>query len=172
MVAGAVSPCTRHGAKTTRTSGQRRRRTWTTSWSTAPVSLVASPIVRGQSGSGRFLADFEEPLGGELGLHRLEAQREIAEAGWLQRVDVELVGALLLEDVDAAVDDDLEPGLWLEGDARAVVAEDDAAQLGAGVLEGQVGVTGRADADLADLAFDPHVPQVRCRRAGDRGRSE
>ncbi len=161
MVAGAVSPWTRHGAKTTRTSGQRRRRTWTTSCRTAPVSLVASPIVRGQTGKRPLPGRLEEPLGGELRLHRLEAQGEVAEAGGLQRVDVELVGALLLEDVDPAVDDDLEAGLWLEGDARPVVAEDDAAQLRAGVLERQVGVTGGADADLADLALDPDVPQVR-----------
>ncbi len=103
----------------------------------------------------------EEPLGGELRLHRLEAQGEVAEAGRLQRVDVQLVGALLLEDVDPAVDDDLQSGLRLERDARPVVAEDDAAQLRAGVLERQVGVTGSADADLADLALDPDVSQVR-----------
>ena len=39
-------------------------------------------------------------LGGELGLGRLEAQCQITKAGWLECVDVELVGALPLEDVE------------------------------------------------------------------------
>ena len=101
----------------------------------------------------------EQPFRGKPGLERLELQREVAEAGRLKVGDIQLVHALGIEDVDAAVSDNPQPGLRLERRCQPVVAEPDAAQLAAVVLEREVAVPGRGDRHPADLAFDPHVPQ-------------
>ncbi len=115
------------------------------------------PIVAGRSGSGALAAGVEEPLGGEPGLGRLEAEREVAEPGRLDGRDVALVDALRVEDVDPAADHDLQAGPHLEGAAQSVVAEPDAGELAVGVLQGEVGVAGGADRDPADLALHPQI---------------
>ena len=86
---------------------------------TTPVGLVITAIVAGR-GRQRTLARLvEQALGGEPGLERLEPDREVAEARRLDRLDVELDRALLLEQVDPAVDDDPEARLRLEGGSQA-----------------------------------------------------
>ena len=159
MLAGASSPWTWHATRTTRVSGQRRARTWPMSRQTTPVGLVTTAIVVGRCGSGRLRAWSNRPSWVELRLERLEAQREVAEPGRLDRLDVELERALRLEEVDPAVDDDPEPGLRLERRSDALVAEPDALERAAVVLEAEVRVPGRADRHPADLALDPDVPQ-------------
>ena len=57
--------------------------------------------------------------------------------------------------------DDPEPGLCLERRAEPVVAEPDALELVALVLEREVGVPRGRDRDPADLALDPQVGQAR-----------
>ena len=122
--------------------------------------------MRGQGGSGRLRRWVEEALGGEPGLDGLEAQRQVADTGRLEAVDVELVGALRLEHVDPAVGHDADAGAGLQRHDHAIVAEDHAAQLGSLVLEREVAVPGGADGDLADLALDPDAAEPRCRADG------
>ena len=140
------------------------------SFQTAPVGLVMTAIVAGPGGSGRLRAVVEQPLGRQPRLQRLEAQGQVAEPRRLDRFDVELERALRLEQVDPAVGDDPQPGLRLERRAQPVVAEPDALELVALVLEREVGVPGRRDRDPADLALDPQVGQARvgADRAADR----
>ena len=127
---------------------------------TTPVGLVMTAIVVGRGGQRPLAGRVEQALLGELRLQRLEPERQVAEPGRLDRLDVELERALLLEEVDPAVDDDPEPGLRLERRADALVAEPDALERAAVVLEREVGVAGRADRDPADLALDPDVGQA------------
>ena len=140
------------------------------SFQTAPVGLVMTAIVAGRVGSGRLRAAVEQALGGEARLERLEPQGQVAEARRLDRLDVELERALRLEQVDPAVGDDAQPGLRLERRADPLVAEPDALELVALVLEREVGVACRRDRDPADLALDPQVGQARVGpdRAADR----
>ncbi len=159
MLAGASSPWTLQATRTTCVSGQRRARTWPMSRQTTPVGLVMTAIVVGRAGSGRFRAGVEQALLGESRLQRLEAQRQVAEARGLDRFDVELERSLRLEQVDPAVGDDPEAGLGLERRADALVAEPDALERVALVLEREVRVTRRADGHPADFALDPHVTQ-------------
>ena len=109
---------------------------------TTPVGLVITAIVVGRDGSDRFRAESNRPSWVELRLERLEPQRQVAEAGRLDRLDVELERALRLEEVDPAVDDDPQAGLGLEGRADALVAEPDALQRAALVLEAEVRMAG------------------------------
>ena len=115
----------------------------------------------------------EQPLGGQLRLELLELDREVPHPAGLDRVDVQLQRALRLVHVDAPVRDDAKPGLGLERRANAFVPEPDALELGAVVLQREVGVAGARDRDPADLALDPQVPQlvVRADGRGDRPRS-
>src|SRR5439155_19234716 len=83
------------------------------------------------------------------------------EACRLDRLDVQLDRTLLLEQVDPAVDDDPQPGLRLEHGPGPLVAEPDAVEGAAGVLEGEIGVSGAADRDPTDLALDPDVGESR-----------
>ena len=104
----------------------------------------------------------EQAFGGELGLECLELEGQVAEAGRLERVDVELVDALRLEYVDAACATRRSPSGARTGssaDRRGRSCTD----LGTLVLEREVAVAGGADADLADLALDPDVAQARRR---------
>ena len=71
------------------------------------------PIVRGQAGSGRLRPGSKRPSAASRALHGLEPQRQVADAGRLEAVDVELVGALRLEDVDAPVGHDPDAGAGL-----------------------------------------------------------
>jgi len=113
------------------------------SFQTAPVGLVMTAI-RGRPRRQRPLPRaVEQALGGETRLERLEPQRQVAEAGRLDRFDVELERALGLEQVDAAMSHDPQPGLGLECGTDALVPEPDALELGSLVLEREVGVTGR-----------------------------
>src|SRR5207302_9634151 len=62
-------------------------------------------------------------------------------------------------DVDAAVRDHHHAVLGMEGDARRLAAEHDAAHAGVAVLEGEVDVSGAGQAQVAELALDQHVLQ-------------
>ena len=135
---------------------------------TAPVGLVMTAIVRGRGGQRPLARAIEQALGRQAGLERLEPDREVAEARRLDRLDVELERALRLEHVDPAVGDDPQPGLGLERRREPLVAEPDALQLAALVLEGEVGVAGARDRDPADLALDPDVAQPRSSRTASR----
>ena len=167
MLAGASSPWTWAATSTTRTSGQRRASTWQMSRQTAPGRARDDRDRRGSDAAAAACAPRRTgPPAVEPRLERLEAQRQVAEPGRLDRVDVELERALRLVQVDPAVGDDPEPGLGLERRADAVVAEPDALELVALVLEREVGVPGGRHRDPADLALDPQV----ARAAGPRGR--
>ena len=140
------------------------------SFQTAPVGLVMTAIVAGRGRQRPLAGGLEQALGRQPRLERLEAQGQVAEARRLDRLDVELERALRLEQVDPAVGDDPQPGLRLERRAQPVVAEPDALELVALVLEREVGVPGRRDRDPPDLALDPQVGQARvgADRAADR----
>ena len=159
MLAGAPAPWTWHCDSTTRASGQRRASTVRMSCHTAPVSLVTTAITAGRSGSGRLRAGVEQALGAEARLERLELQGQVAEPGRLDRAHVELVDPVGVEHVDPAVGDDPQPGPRLVRRGQPVVAEPDALELAALVLEREVGVPGARHGDPADLALDPHVAQ-------------
>ena len=128
---------------------------------TAPDGLVMTAIVAGRDGQRPLARRVEQALGGEPGLERLEPEREVAEPGRLDRVDVQLHRAGRLVQVDPAVDDDAQPGLGLERAAPPVVAEPHALELVALVLEREVGVPGGRHRDPPDLALDPQVDEPR-----------
>ena len=126
---------------------------------------------RRRSGRKRPLAgSLEQPLGRQPRLQGLETQGQIAEARGLDRLDVQLQRALRLEEVDPAVGHHPQAGLRLERGADALVAEPDALELVAFVLEREIGMPGRRDRDPTDLALDPQVGQARvgADRAADR----
>src|SRR5207302_170494 len=114
----------------------------------------------------------EQALGRELDLELLEAEREVADARRLDRLDVQLERALRLVQVDAAVDHDPQPSLGLERGTDPFVAEPDALELRPLVLEREIRMARRRDRDPADLALDPQVPEllVRADQARDRPR--
>ena len=74
----------------------------------------------------------------------------------LEQLDHELVLAALGVDLEAAEGQDLQAVLELEAHAPGPAAEQHAAELGALVLQREVGVAGRGRAQIADLALDPH----------------
>ena len=76
------------------------------SFQTAPVGLVMTAIVAGRTGSRRLRADVEQAFGRETRLEGLEAQGQVAQAGRLDRLDVELERTLRLEQVDPSMGDD------------------------------------------------------------------
>jgi hypothetical protein len=122
---------------------------------------------RGRPGRERPLARrVEQAFLGELRLERLESERQIAEARRLDGLDVELEGALRLEQVDPPVNDDPEAGLGLERRSHPLVAEPDALERAAVVLEAEVRVARGADGHPADFALDPHVPETLVRPNG------
>ena len=173
MLAGAVSPWTRQAERSTRVIGQRRR------------EHVVDVVPDGAAGTRHdghdarthgqrpLACGVEQAFRSEARLQRLEAQREIPEPSRLQRRDVQLVDALRIEDIDAAMRDDPQARLGLERRRQPVVAEEDARELAARVLEAEVAVAGARDRDAADLAFDPDVlepllaPNCLAHRAGD-----
>ncbi len=170
MLAAAPSPWTRHGDTTIRASGQRRSSTRAMSWRTAPLGLVTTPMTAGRTGSGRFRAGLEQALRRELRLERLEPDGEIAEAGGLDGTHVELVHAARLEDVESPMGHDSQTDPGVERRGHPVVAEPDARQLAAVVLEAEVAVPGARDRHPADLALDPDVaqPLIATDRVADR----
>ena len=139
---------------------------------TAPVALVATPMTAGRAGSGRLRAESNSPSAASRAFSASNLQGQVAEAGRLDRRDVELVDALGLEDVDPPVDDDAQPGPRLERRGQPLVAEEDAGQLAALVLQREVAVPGRRDRDAPDLALHPDVAQVRLAPGRRPGRRE
>ncbi len=126
-------------------------------------------IVAGPDRQGPLAGRVEQPLGRQPFLERLELERQVPEPRRLDGVDVELHRAGRLVQVDAAVHDDPQPGLGLEGAAHAVVAEPHALELVALVLEREVGVPGGRHRHPTDLALHPQVdqPRVLADRAAD-----
>ena len=101
MDSAAPGPWTWQALTTMRASGQRRAMTRRMSWRTAPDSEVHDADAARPGRQRPLAGGVEEALRGEPRLERLEPQRQVADAGRLEAVDVELVGALRLEDVDA-----------------------------------------------------------------------
>ena len=130
---------------------------------TTPVGLVMTAIVVGRGGSGRFRAASKSPSCVKARLERLEPERQVAEARRLDRLDVELKGALRLEQVDAAMGDDPQAGLRLERGSHSLVAEPDALERVPLVLEREVRVPGGADGRPARPR-----PRPRCREGAPR----
>ncbi len=140
------------------------------SFQTAPVGLVMTAIVARPGRKRPLPGRIEQPFGREPGLQSLEPECQVAEAGRLDRLDVQLERSLRLKEVDAAVGDHSEPGLSLERGTHPVVTEPHALELVALVLEGEVGMARRGDRDPPDLALDPQVGEARIgpHRAADR----
>ncbi len=82
----------------------------------------------------------EEALGCQLRLQLLESDREVPHPARLDRIDVQLQRALRLVHVDAAMRNDAQSRLRLERRPNAIIAEPHALELGALVLEREVGV--------------------------------
>jgi len=85
----------------------------------------------------------EQPLGRQARLERFEPQGQVAEPRRLDRLDVELQAAVGLIQVHPPVRDDPKSSLRLERGPHPVVAEPDALELAALVLEREVGVPRR-----------------------------
>ena len=114
MLAGAPVALDLAATSTTRTSGQRRAEDVAMS---LPHGAGRAGDDRDRRGPGRqrpLARRVEQALGGQAGLELLEPEREVAEPGRLERLDVQLERALRLEQVDPAVGDDAQPGLGLE----------------------------------------------------------
>ena len=131
------------------------------SFQTAPLGLVITAIVAGRPGSGRLRSAAKRPSAASLALSASNRRVRSPKPARLDRLDVELERALRLEQVDPAVGHDPQAGLGLERRALPVVAEPDALELVALVLEREVGMPGGGDRDPPDLAFDPQVRQSR-----------
>ena len=127
---------------------------------------------------GALAGRLEQPLLGQPRLEGLESKGQVTEPSRLDGLDIKLERALWLEQVDPTMDDDAQPGLRLERGPHPLVAEPDALELAALVLEAEVGVAGGGDRHSADLSLDPYVAQalvgaeVLADRAGDLGDAE
>ena len=139
---------------------------------TTPVGLVITRDRRRPRRKRPLAGGVEQALLRQPRLQRLESERQVTEARRLDRLDVELQRALRLEQVDPAVGDDPEARLGLERRPHPLVAEPDALERVALVLEGEVRVAGGLDRHPADLALDPDVAQslVCADRLSDRPR--
>ena len=131
------------------------------SFHTAPVGLVTTAIVAGRCGSGRLRAASNRPSAARRAFNASNSERQIAQSGRLDRLDIELERPLGLEQVDPSMRDHAQSGLRLERRAQPVVAEPDALELVPLVLEREVGVAGRRDGHAPDLALDPQVGKAR-----------
>src|SRR5262249_53181937 len=98
----------------------------------------------------------EETFGLQARLQLLERQLERAEPLGLQQLDHHLVFAALRVHLDAAEGDHVQAVRRLELDAPRAIAEEHGANLRLGVLEREVRVAGAVQAEVRDLAFDPH----------------
>ena len=139
------------------------------SFQTTPVGLVITAIAAGRVGRRTLPRRLEQAFGRQARLESLESQREVADAGRLDRLDVQLQSAVGFVQVHPAVNDDPQPGLRPRTRTGAGRRGTTRTGAGFGVLRREVRVAGRRDRDPADLTLDPQVGQSRIRADGDRG---
>src|SRR5207245_3846622 len=102
----------------------------------------------------------EEALLLELLLQLLEGLLERALAERLEHLHRELVLAAGRVDAEAAADHDLHAVLGAEADEARGRLPHHGPDLRLVVLEGEIPVAGRREAEVADLALDPHVEEI------------
>jgi hypothetical protein len=110
-----------------------------------------------EGGQGALAGGIEEAFGEEAGLELLEGKLERAGTTWLHVVGDELELTARLVDGDATADEDGEAIGGTEAEEGGFAAEENDGELCAGVLEGEVDVTGRRGAAVGDFPFDPEV---------------
>ncbi len=119
---------------------------------------------RGQERERALVSLVEHALGGQRAFALLHSERERADPARLEAIDHQLVAALLRVHGDLAVRDNRHAVLGREGHAQRVGAEAHAAERARAVLQRHVDVPGRRPGEVADLALDEHVLQLRPRR--------
>ena len=97
----------------------------------------------------------EEALGGEAGFEFFKFELEAAQAVLEDEADDELVGTARLVNGNLAEGEELEAIAHVEPGAKGVGPEEDAGELAAGVLEGEVEVAAGLAAEIGDLAAYP-----------------
>lgn len=108
----------------------------------------------GQAGQGLFTGFVEESLRAELFLQFEEGLLETAHAILLKGAENDLIVAARLVDGEAPGADDLQPVAEAQGEAHGVIAETDAGDGGAGILEGKVDMAGGLAPEVADFPPD------------------
>ena len=138
--AAAPAPCTAHGVKIISTVGLRRCMTCSTSRMAAPVGEVTRPMRCGKRGSGPFSFRGKKPFRAELFLEFFKGGLERADALQFHRQHLQLILAARLIDGDVALENHLPPVGQRAAIGHGVAAKKNAAQLRAGVLEGEINV--------------------------------
>ena len=112
----------------------------------------------------------EESFRGELGLELLQRELLLAQAARLHAHRVDLQVAAHRVQVDAALDEYLQTVFGPEAQQTCVAAEHHRVELALGVLEREIHVAGRGDAQPGNLPHDPHSAEVRLQRALNQAR--
>jgi hypothetical protein len=117
---------------------------------TAPVGEVITPTTRGRNGS-------EQPFRGELLLALLQESHQRAGAGRLDRLDDDLIAGLAGIGRHAARRDHFQALFGLEAEAGERAFPDHRIDLGALILDGEIGVSrGVLAAKPGDLPAQAH----------------
>ena len=123
----------------------------------------------GSIGSGFLRVGGEEAFGFEALFQLLEGELKRAEADGLDVLDVDLIFAAGFVDADRAAHGDVQAVLGAELDAALLLLEENAADLGAVVLEREVDVAGLGFAAVGNFAFDPDVGELFAEEVADAG---
>ncbi len=102
----------------------------------------------------------KEAFGFKAALELFEGELEGATAERLHGLDVNLIFAADFVDGDGAANGDFEAVFGTKLHAALLLLEEDAADLGALVLEGEIDVTGSGFAAVGDFALDGDVSEI------------
>src|SRR5260370_18577084 len=107
-----------------------------------------------------FARRVEEALGFEAFFQLIESKLQGAEADGLDLLDINLIFAALLIDTDGAAHGDLQAVLGAELDAALLLLEENAADLGAVVLQSEIDVARLGFAAVGDFALDDDFGEI------------
>ena len=122
----------------------------------APVGDVTMPMRCGMAGRGSLRSSSNSPSWKQPLLQLLEGDLQRADALWIDRFGDQLVVAARLVDAQAPARDHLHARLRRERQLPHGRPKHDRAQLAFGVFEREVGVAALHQAQVGDLALDPH----------------
>lgn len=108
----------------------------------------------GQAGKGLFTGFIKESLRAKFFLQFEKGLLEATHAILLKGAENDLIVAAWLVDGEAPGTDDLQPVAEAQGKAHGVIAETDAGDGGAGILEGKVDMAGGLAPEVADFPPD------------------
>ena len=144
----------------------------TTSRTAAPRGEVIRPTRSRQHGKRLLARGIEQALGFQALLQLLEGELQRAETDRLDVLDVNLVLAARFVDADGAAHGDVQAVLGAKLQAHELIAEADAANLRAGVLEREVEMAGLRGVGVGDFALDGNVGELAARAGRECARSD